>query len=319
VLRDRLLSSAVLISATLLLLWLDATRPLGSVAGVWLIPALLFFALGTSFDIATMLKAKGHRVSRRWVIGATALVALSPCVPMFWSLSGQAYPTHCPIGVSGWIAVGVAAAILSLLFREIWIFEGTGNGALERTLGGVFASVYVGVPMGAMVLIRWLGTQAGDPGGGFPGSNGSATWGLAALITTIAVTKSTDAGAYFTGKAIGKRRLIPRLSPGKTWEGAVGGIATAIAVSYSCSVWLMVPLSPSGQAGPWWGPIVFGTVCAVVGMVGDLAESLVKRETGVKDSGTWLPGLGGVWDVTDSLIGAVIPAWIMLASGLLGS
>ncbi len=156
---------------------------------------------------------------------------------------------------------------------------------------------------------------------------GVGNWGLAALLTTIAVTKSTDAGAYFSGKTLGKHKLIPRLSPGKTREGAVGGILTATIVAFGCLQWLF-PAVAGAAAGPvatpsipgidqpLWGALVLGPLLALTGMVGDLAESLIKRDSGAKDSGNWLPGLGGVWDVTDSLIAAVMPAFLCFAAGV---
>lgn len=83
-------------------------------------------------------------------------------------------------------------------------------------------------------------------------------------------------------------------------------------------MWLFPALSETAQTPPWWGPVVLGTVCAVAGMFGDLAESLIKRDSGVKDSGGLLPGMGGVWDVTDSLIGASLPAFLCFAAGVAG-
>jgi phosphatidate cytidylyltransferase len=302
-LRDRLFSSAILISVTLLLLWLDKNYPLGSATGVWLLPLLLFFSLGTAFDLATMLRASGRSVSRRWTLVTTGLVTLSPCVPMLWPMFGGVYPADCAIGRLGWMVVAIVAAVFMFLIREILAYRTGNEGVLARTLTGVFASVYVGLPMALLVVVRSLG----------------ADWGLAALVTLVAVTKSSDAGAYFVGKAIGKHKLIPALSPGKTWEGAAGGIVVAIGISYACFYGLFPAVATVVSPAPAWGPIVFGAVCAVAGLFGDLAESMVKRESGVKDSGKTLPGLGGVWDVTDSLIGAVMPAWIMLAGGIAGS
>jgi phosphatidate cytidylyltransferase len=313
-LRNRLISSAILIAGTLLLLWLDLKHPLGSVVAIWLVPLLLFFAMGTALDLATMLRASGRSISRRWVLATSAMVTLSPCVPMLWPIFGSVYPPDCPVGMLGWIVVAVVSAIFLFLIREILVYQPGREGVLARTLAGVFASVYVGVPMALLVVIRSLGTTHFAVNGAV-----SVTWGLAALVTTIATTKSSDAGAYFTGKAFGRHKLIPQLSPGKTWEGAVGGIAVAVLVSYGCFVWLIPALANVTNPAPWWAPLIFGTVCAITGLVGDLAESMVKRESGVKDSGKTLPGLGGVWDVTDSLIGAVMPAWIMLASGIAGS
>lgn len=303
-LRDRLLSAALLISATLFLIWLDHQRPLLQTRGLWLVPLLFGFTLGTTLDVTRLLAAGGRAVDRRIVIPATLVIAFSAYAPAVWTITGNDYPADCPIGRKGWVVIAAVAAMFIILGREMLRYDaGKRGAALERTLGGVFVSCYVGIPMAALVWIRDLG----DSG-----------WGLAALITMIAVTKSADAGAYFSGTAFGRHKLIPHLSPGKTWEGAVGGIAASMGVSYLCFFKLIPALAQSSTAGPIWGPIVFGTVCAVAGMVGDLAESLVKRETGVKDSGRTLPGLGGVWDVTDSLIAAVVPAWVALAAGIAG-
>ncbi|MEM9828509.1 MAG: phosphatidate cytidylyltransferase, partial [Planctomycetota bacterium] len=139
----------------------------------------------------------------------------------------------------------------------------------------------------------------------------------------IAVTKSGDTGAYFTGRALGRHKLIPKLSPGKTWEGAVGGVVFATLVAWLCLRFLMPDQSSANAqpsieflSHPFYGALVLGPVLAVAGMLGDLAESMVKRECGAKDSGHWLPGMGGVWDVTDSLIAASLPAYLLFASGV---
>ena len=267
-------------------------------------PLLFGFTFGTTLDVTRLLIASGRAVDRRTVVLTTLMVAFSAYIPAAWTLSGGVYPIDCPIGRKGWVVIAAVAAIFIIVGREMLRYDANKRGAaLERTLCGVFVSCYVGIPMAALVLIRDLG----DSG-----------WGLAALITMIAATKSADAGAYFSGKAFGRRKLIPHLSPGKTWEGAIGGVATSIGVSYLCFFKLIPAMAETSAAGPIWGPILFGTACAITGMVGDLAESLVKRETGVKDSGRTLPGLGGVWDVTDSLIAAVVPAWVALAAGIAG-
>jgi len=305
-LRDRLMSASILIAIVVFLLWLDHRHPLMQMPGLWLTPLLLGFTLGTALDLTRLLIASGRIIDRRSVLLATVLVAFSAYVPIVWPLTGNAYPADCPIGRHGWVLIAAVAATFIIVVRQMALYDASRRGeALERTLAGVFVSCYIGIPMAILVVIRDLG----DPG-----------WGLAALVTMIMVTKSADAGAYFAGKMLGRHKLIPHLSPGKTWEGAVGGVVTAVAVSYGCLFGLMPALAstPETLAWPLWVPIVLGIVCAVTGMVGDLAESLVKRETGVKDSGQTLPGLGGVWDVTDSLIAAVVPAWVILASGLAG-
>jgi len=282
------------------------------VEGIWLLPLLLFFSLGTAWDISGLLSNSGRPIHRKATMLATATITLSACLPMMWPLFGSEYPPNCPVGKLGWIAIATVASVFLLLLAEMMQYGKGPKGAIERTCGGIFVSVYVGLPMALLVSLRSLG---------------DGNWGLAAILTMIAVTKSTDAGAYFSGKAFGKHKLIPRLSPGKTREGAVGGILIATIVAFVCLKWLF-PAIAGGASGPveaatipgldqpLWGALCLGPVLAITGMIGDLAESLVKRDSNAKDSGNLLPGLGGVWDVTDSLIAAVMPAFLCFVAGI---
>ena len=309
---DRLKTSAVLISITVALLYLDASMSPSGVEGIWLLPLLLFFSLGTAWDVSGLLSTSGRPIRRHPTLLATALITLSACLPMLWPLFGSEYPPDCPVGKLGWIAIATIASVFLLLITEMMDYGKGEPGAIERTCGGVLVSVYVGLPMALLVSMRSLG---------------DGNWGLAAVLTMIAVTKSTDAGAYFSGKTFGKHKLIPRLSPGKTREGAVGGIVIATIVAFVCLKWLF-PMIAAGASGPvtsptipgldqpFWGALCLGPVLAITGMIGDLAESLVKRDSNAKDSGTLLPGLGGVWDVTDSLIAAVMPAFLCFVAGV---
>ena len=313
-LKDRLRTSAILITIIAALLYLDGHHSIRGAEGLWLLPLLLFFTVGTASDMSSLLSKSGRLISRRTTILAAAIVTLSACVPLVWPLVGSQYPADCPIGRLGWIVAGAITSVFLVIGAEMRVYGKGPAGAIERTSLGVFVSLYVGLPMALMVALRSLG---------------DGNWGLAALLTTIAVTKSTDAGAYFTGKSIGRNKLIPRLSPGKTWEGAVGGILTATLVAFVCLQWLFPAISGGGSpplaapsiailAQPVWGAICLGPLLAVSGMIGDLAESLVKRDCDAKDSGNLLPGLGGVWDVTDSLIAAVLPAFLCFAAGVGG-
>lgn len=307
-LKDRLRSSAVLISVFVFLIYMDLNFTKVGLEGVWLLPALLFFAMGTAWDVTSLLKSSGRSVSRRGPMLAAGLVAMSPCVPMAWTVAGATYPVGCPIGTTGWISIGAVAAIFGLLVVEMWSYDEGRTGAIDRTVAGVFVAVYAGMPMALLVLIRRLHLP-GDP-----------SWGLWALLATIAITKSADAGAYFAGKSLGKHKLIPRLSPGKTWEGAAGGMLTATIVAAGCLYFLNDPVSttPPSTGATVLSALVLGPVLMVAGLIGDLAESLIKRDAGAKDSGNWLPGLGGVWDVSDSLLAAAMPAFVLFASGIAG-
>jgi phosphatidate cytidylyltransferase len=113
------------------------------------------------------------------------------------------------------------------------------------------------------------------------------------VLYVMAVTWSTDAGAYFVGMRFGKTPLAPRLSPKKTREGALGGVLAATLMSLLWGTWIHLP---------WWHCLVLGPVIAALGQVGDLAESALKRDLGIKDFGGILPGHGGVLDRFDSLL-----------------
>jgi phosphatidate cytidylyltransferase len=316
VLKQRLLSASILIALVSGSLYLDARVPLAGVAGLWLVPLLLCFALGTAAEIVGLIAHSGRLIVRRDCLIATALITLSACVPMLWPLAHRDYPTNCPVGELGWIVMFAVLALFLILVAEMNRFVNHNQaGMIERTGGAVFVSFYVGLPMALGVAVRLLG---------------EGNWGLAALLTTIAVTKSADTGAYFVGKSIGRHKLVPRLSPGKTREGAIGGIVTATIVAFVCLQWLFPALAEPGSgpspappipflAQPLWGAILFGPLLAIVSMIGDLAESLVKRCCDAKDSGSLLPGMGGVWDVTDSLIATIMPAFLCFAIGIGGN
>lgn len=144
---------------------------------------------------------------------------------------------------------------------------------------------------------------------------------MLALFSMIAVVKFTDIGAYFAGRAWGKNKMAPVLSPGKTWEGAAGGMLLAVAASLFC-LGPLAKMMGVATTGGWlnWlvGALGYGLCVGLAGMLGDLAESLLKRDAGVKDSSDWLPGFGGVLDLLDSLLFAGPVAYLIWALGWVG-
>jgi phosphatidate cytidylyltransferase len=125
------------------------------------------------------------------------------------------------------------------------------------------------------------------------------------VIVLLLVVWASDIGAYVFGRALGGPRLAPSISPGKTWSGAVGGLLTAAAVGLLASLIL-------GHGPPVWRPVVFAVLIGVVGQAGDLFESRLKRHFGVKDSGTIIPGHGGLLDRMDAVLTAA-PVAALLA------
>ena len=144
------------------------------------------------------------------------------------------------------------------------------------TMAGI---LYVGWLLSYLVALRGL-------------DNGR-NWGFLALFTTFA----SDTAAFFVGRALGSHKLAPRISPGKTWEGAIGGVLSAIIVS----LFFMLPTPLTLHLN--WGQAAFlGLLVSIFGQLGDLLESLFKRKMGAKDSGRLLPGHGGVLDRMDSIV-----------------
>jgi len=129
------------------------------------------------------------------------------------------------------------------------------------------------------------------------GSTDGRNWVLLALFATFA----SDTAAFFIGRTWGRRKLEPTISPAKTWEGSIGGICGAIIMT-----WLFTLPTPLQVPIPWWQGIILGLLVSIFGQFGDLIESLLKRNMGVKDSSHLLPGHGGLLDRMDSVVFAAV-------------
>lgn len=139
--------------------------------------------------------------------------------------------------------------------------------------------------------------------------------GTALVVLPVLLTWATDIGAYVFGRTFGRKKLIPSISPGKTVEGAVGGLGTTIVV---CLLYVRFILMPFAQLGlTIQGAVLFAIVVSVAAQTGDLAESLLKREAGIKDSSRIIPGHGGILDRFDSLLFVMPVAFLMLGRLLL--
>lgn len=141
--------------------------------------------------------------------------------------------------------------------------------------------------------------------------------GAALVFFPIALTWLSDTGAYFVGRAFGRRKLMPIVSPGKTVAGAIGGVVAAVAGAWLYNDQLLRPVAQLALAP--WTALAFGAVISAVGQVGDLVKSLFKREAGVKDSSTFFGAHGGVLDRLDSLYFAIPVAYLILGRLLLAA
>jgi phosphatidate cytidylyltransferase len=208
------------------------------------------------------------------------------------------------LGVFDGDLASIAMVVLLLVFAaSIWRRwpDGRPLGAAAVTAFGV---AYTGVTLGYGYLLRYHPYAVGR-------AAGAALLGLPLILTW-----TSDIGAYFVGRALGRRKLIPAVSPGKTVAGAVGALVCCMVVAWAYQRWLLVPaatlaLRPLVPALAASGALLFGAVISVAAQVGDLAESLIKRESGVKDSSHLLPGHGGVLDRLDSLFFVLPVAYLV--------
>jgi phosphatidate cytidylyltransferase len=141
--------------------------------------------------------------------------------------------------------------------------------------------------------------------------------GAVLVFFPIALTWVSDSGAYFVGRMLGKKKLMPTVSPGKTVAGAVGAIVFSMVGAWAYNDFVLRPVAQLALAP--WTALLFGAVISVVGQVGDLVESLFKREAGVKDSSTFFSAHGGVLDRLDSLYFAIPVAYLILSRLLLAA
>lgn len=287
-LRWRLITGAILIAGLILLGWFDeaaerAGRPPGSVIG----PAILLVVIPLlSLELTHLLRGAGLAASPLLLLVAawSGFVATAG-MPRIWDAS-SAGPSGAWTPTPDTVTISLAALVaVSFLFaaasRQVRGAAGTIGAAL-------IAFVIVGVLPG-----YWLKVRVEYP--------------MLVFVGAILVVKISDIGAYAGGRLLGRHKLIPWLSPGKTWEGAIIGFACSAAAAFGLAILgegrLGVP--PPGKAA------AAGAVLAVAGLFGDLSESLLKRDAGVKDSGRSIPGMGGIYDVLDSLLFAGPLVWLL--------
>lgn len=204
------------------------------------------------------------------------------------------------------IVVIVAIVLLGI---AIWA-RGVSGKPLASVAATLFGAVYTGGALSYAYAIRaheyalapseWHVGSTAIPSGGF------------LLLLPLFVTWASDIGAYAVGRTMGRRKLIPSVSPGKTVEGAIGGIVASMLVSW---LYVSAVLAPATHLGLAWRPVgalLFGAIVSAAAQIGDLAESLLKREAGVKDSSTLLPGHGGILDRCDSLLFVLPISFVIL-------
>ncbi len=258
---------------------LAAAVGIGLVLGLVLLASLLwakvlFMAFATVligfalYELASALRFAGRDVPR------VPLVLLGcAIVPVTWFF-GAAGMWWSTLG-----AIGIVAVVRLVELTDHQTRTGAGSVFADLTAGALCIA-YIAVLGGFAVLL--VSHERGE------------WWALAMIIMTTVI----DTGALAAGVWLGRRKLAPRISPGKTWEGLLGGAVLAIGAGIALSVWMLEQ--------EWWFGLILAPLLVASATIGDLAESIIKRDLGIKDIGSFLPGHGGFLDRLDSILPSAV-------------
>jgi phosphatidate cytidylyltransferase len=249
------------------------------ITGVLFKPVLVLVAVAGivagATELSNALRAIGRRVPRVPII----VIAVAGPTAGYW------------LGTTGLWLTTLAGIVFIVLWRlaELAVpAYRVAPGAFWRDLAAsALILLYV------VFLCSWSMVLYAEPGGEW--------WLLGCLIVVIA----NDIGAYAVGRAFGRHRMAPSISPGKSWEGFAGGAVASIIGGVLVAIFMW------GQ--PWWVGVIAGLLFLGTGTMGDLAESLIKRDIGIKDMSSWMPGHGGVLDRLDSIAPSLVVAFGLYA------
>jgi phosphatidate cytidylyltransferase len=275
----RLLVSAILIPAFIFLFYLDQRA--GETAPV-LLALCLALAIRSAWELAELFRVRSFSPSF-WQTGfLSCAVVVSAWIPHLWSVRSATA-----------LSSMFVTPMLVFTFCVLWLLAS--NAARYRAPGGrmetlgaeILIVCYVGVLLCLTAELRWVA---------------GAKAGYLVLGSLLVAAKCGDIGGYTLGRLFGRRKMAPLLSPGKTWAGAAGALLTS-----ALGAWLWLHFAPplfdsSWPPSPGLWAAVYGLAIGIVGMIGDLCESLIKRDLGKKDAASLMPGFGGLLDLTDSVL-----------------
>jgi phosphatidate cytidylyltransferase len=315
--------------------------------GLFLVPVVVLVAVLATQETLRLAAAGGVQPAGMPVYLGNVLIVLGQWAPVFYGFIPHAVAD--PRGLvagrgSNYMELFLSASrsplwalglgVIIIFLHEMSTYRQPG-GSLLRIAVSVFALVYVGVMLAFAVQLRLF-------------------WGIGAVASWIVTVKMGDIGAYTIGRLFGQTKMAPAISPGKTNEGAIGAVLFAClgswisfhGIGFQWIHWLgnfqwlstipslpffhqltsihwdgIVPNVPTAVILPPGLPIgwlFFGLFLGMAGLLADLAESLLKRDVGMKDSSDWMPGFGGVLDILDSLLLSAPVAWLLWAAGVVG-
>jgi phosphatidate cytidylyltransferase len=286
-LSTRLLFGMLMVVGLLVALWVDE----------WFAPWFPFWFLlsaaamiGAAREITGLLEATSASPSGNSVVGGVLAIVIANWMPHLVENNSHAdgepallYDPGRPLDVLAWPFLTFVAVLMTSFVVQSIQFAKPGR-TMAKISGTVLAVAYVGLLGSFTIQLRW-----------FEGRQG-----LMAVVFLVATAKGADTGAYTLGRLAGRHKLWPRLSPKKTVEGALGGLAFGVGAAL-----LVAAIARYGLGIPtfsWPLAAVYGLVVAAVAQLGDLMESMIKRDCERKDASQAVPGFGGVLDVLDSLM-----------------
>ena len=284
---------------------------------LWLFTLIVFgVAALSAHEYLGMAKVQGFRPM---VVASYFFLALSFGLFQVMARALSAFTDNTALGGMIGVLFFWGLPVITLLAPLIYLLLGLNRDPLSQALPSAAISYlllpYVAFTLGVLVILQ-------------PMANGPLY-----LLFLMLLVWCGDIAAYYVGRAIGKHKLVPRISPGKTWEGAAGSVGGAVLLGLALFYWIvpiahglqtahllrpgkeMLPGSPSGHP-PIWLVVLFAVCVNVAAQLGDLVESAMKRGAGVKDSGTLLPGHGGVLDRIDALLFALPVGLIFYVAGM---
>lgn len=253
----------------------------------------LFLAIRSSWELVQLLRTRSFEPHMGLVVSGSALIIASNWFERILSPNVDLYVDR--VAALGPTMLTFALVLMALLLYEAARFQKPGN-SMESLGAEIFVISYVGILLSLTAQLRWVA---------------GAEKGYLALGSLLMAAKGGDIGGYFLGKFWGRRKLIERLSPGKTWMGALGAVLGAGAFSLLWFQLIGPAINPHWKGTPWFFALCYGFCLGVIGLIGDLCESLIKRDLGKKDSASLFPGFGGLLDILDSVIYSAPVAYLL--------
>lgn len=259
---------------------------------LWLVAALVVMG-ASSLELVDLLGRAGAKASGNTVFGGVMAIALANWAPHVASTTTAAAPMMpaydplAPVHALAWPLLAFAATLMGAFIARAVQYDRKGD-ASTAIAGSILAVAYIGILGSFALQLRWLG--------------------VVPLASMVAAAKGSDIGAYTFGRLFGRRKLWPRLSPNKTVEGALGGLVGGVAFTLLITALARLGFGLKTLSVPH--SIGFGLVVGASAQLGDLMESMLKRDGDRKDASASVPGFGGVLDVVDSLLFAAPVAFV---------